>query len=449
VTGLARVARPTSSQLLRRLLDTPDLPAQISALPPAALGRLIDRVGLADAGEIVALATTEQLVHVFDEDLWKSDRIGEDERFDAERFVVWLEILLEAGESFVAGRLLELPEDLVTLAFHRAILVLRLDALLAEMRESDEDEVLEIEKALDDCLYEELDEFQLVARHHEGWDAVLTSLLALDQEDHGFAARLLERCAQMSATEIEDAGGLHEILTSGDTLEADVAGEREDRRAEAGHVTPSAATAFLELARTAKRPLDGERDPMTRAWFRELGRGSPGPEAPISPRLGAAVAEAIADEEARPRVLSLGSAPGPGREAAPLEDRLSHAMRALARTDATCFALRSDELAYVVNVLLAGTALAEAGGARKLRPIEAVRVAIAVSCRGLESAFVEKDDPNEVLRRFSIDRLFSFGWKLLHDEVRERGHAAARADAERRSVGEALATDVVAALRRS
>jgi len=78
----------------------PDLAAQIQSLAPPVLARLIGEVGLEDAGELVAFATTEQLARVFDEDLWASARPGEDERFDARRFVTWLEVMLEAGDAF-------------------------------------------------------------------------------------------------------------------------------------------------------------------------------------------------------------------------------------------------------------------------------------------------------------------------------------------------------------
>src|SRR5262245_53826873 len=98
---MAMKGMESARRLLARILDEPHLAAQIQALPSAAFAKLVDRIGLEDAGEIVAFATTEQLAHAFDEDLWQSDRPGEDERFDPARFLVWLEVMLEAGDSFV------------------------------------------------------------------------------------------------------------------------------------------------------------------------------------------------------------------------------------------------------------------------------------------------------------------------------------------------------------
>src|SRR6187399_2051815 len=61
-------SRPSSRKLLSRVLEMPELPTQIQALPGPVLGKLIDHVGLEDAAELVALATTEQLAQIFDED---------------------------------------------------------------------------------------------------------------------------------------------------------------------------------------------------------------------------------------------------------------------------------------------------------------------------------------------------------------------------------------------
>ena len=52
--------------LLEGILDQPELMRAVQALPPASLLRLIDRVGLEDAGELVALTTVDQLRRVFD-----------------------------------------------------------------------------------------------------------------------------------------------------------------------------------------------------------------------------------------------------------------------------------------------------------------------------------------------------------------------------------------------
>ena len=67
LTSLPRTQRASSTQLLLRILDRPELVAALRELPAPVLGRLIDRVGLEDAGELVALASSEQLQGVFDQ----------------------------------------------------------------------------------------------------------------------------------------------------------------------------------------------------------------------------------------------------------------------------------------------------------------------------------------------------------------------------------------------
>ncbi|MGE0868186.1 MAG: DUF6178 family protein, partial [Kofleriaceae bacterium] len=100
---LARFRSPSSHQLLTRMLESHELVTAIRHVPGRVLARVIDHIGLEDASELIALATTDQLEQVFDEDLWRSSRPGRDEQFDAARFVLWLEVMLEAGETFTAN----------------------------------------------------------------------------------------------------------------------------------------------------------------------------------------------------------------------------------------------------------------------------------------------------------------------------------------------------------
>src|SRR5215831_16519339 len=119
---------PTRAALLDRILETPDLPRVIQSLAPAALHGLVRACGLEDAGPIVALATTEQLLRVFDHDLWRSENAGDEEAFDADRFGLWLEVLAETGASAAARRIAEMDFDLVTAGISRSALVVDMEA---------------------------------------------------------------------------------------------------------------------------------------------------------------------------------------------------------------------------------------------------------------------------------------------------------------------------------
>jgi hypothetical protein len=151
MTRLQRPTLPTANQLLNHLFENPKLIEAVQQLPGPILGKLIDSVGLEDAAELVALATTQQLESVFDEDLWQVGQGGWEERFDPARFALWLHAFSEAGEDAVVRRLLELPIDFVILAVHRLILVIDIDSLAVEMSNFNEDLDL-VEKALESCL---------------------------------------------------------------------------------------------------------------------------------------------------------------------------------------------------------------------------------------------------------------------------------------------------------
>lgn len=339
--------KPDVRHVLARILDEPALVAEVRALPPAALTRLIDHVGLEDAGELVALATTEQIASVFDEDLWTRDVPGADEAFDAKRFATWLEILLEAGERVTARRLAELDPDTVTFAFHQLVHVVVTEELAGN------EELDDIERALAGALSHELGEYMVIARKHEGWDAIVTSLVALDELDHDTCDRLLERLAALTERAVEDEGGWYDVLSEAESLADDVAGDRNERRAKDGFIAASDARAFLRLARE-HAPKPGERDAVTKAYFRELDK-SPRPVTKPSRLMNVLDrAEITRPKQKPPRAL--------GRSL------LMEAMKDLAPSRQ---AELMEELAYLVNVLVAGDK-------RHWRPAEAAEVVVAV-----------------------------------------------------------------------
>ena len=129
MTTRALVAGPPR-RLLSRLLDSPHLAQLVQHLDPKVLGALVRHCGLEDCGEIVALATTEQLTRIFDDDLWRSDTPGTEEELDADRFGVWLEVLAEVGVDVAARKLVDLDFDLVTAALSRHLLVLDQEMLM-------------------------------------------------------------------------------------------------------------------------------------------------------------------------------------------------------------------------------------------------------------------------------------------------------------------------------
>jgi hypothetical protein len=427
--GSGRLLSPNPRRLIDRILDQPGLVAAVQALPAQALGRLVNHVGLEDAGELIALATTAQLERIFDDDLWHSPRPGVDEVFDADRFALWLEVMLEAGEEVAAARLVALPEDLVTLALHEQVLVIDIEALAIRMssraREHPDDDDLQVEKALESCLAEELGEYRLIARRPGSWDTLVTLLVALDRDHHDYLARLLGRLCALGEDFIEENGGLYHVLTQAESLAADVGAEREDRRAEQGYISPSGAASFLALARTTDLGTllaSQERDPVSRAYFRQLRDETPVPQPSAAatktrPRAAAAAtarllallreAEVVAPAPVPQRLLP--SAPTATGEVEPLTSGL----RRLAERAPDAHAARMRELGYLGNVLLAGCTLA----GRSLRPVDAARAALATCNLGLERVLQGRQEAPLPLENLAADKLFLVGWHLLYHQV--------------------------------
>jgi hypothetical protein len=417
MTSISRPQAPTSTSLLIRILERPGLVAAVRELPGAVLGKLIDRIGLEDAGELVALASTDQLERVFDDDLWQAQRAGGDETFRPERFALWLQVMLEAGDEAVVRRLCELPEELVALAVHRLVLVLDVDLVEEQLRPGDE-EAEELERALENAAFEEWEELRLIAREPDAWDDVWNALLLLDREHHDRLRAILERCCEMSTEYISGQGGLFQVLTADEMLESDVAAARDDRRGAEGFVSAADGRAFLELARRGGGSGD-ERDPITRAYFRALSRpdAAARPDAPANPGPGGQpgdrsdLAELLREAEVigppvQPLAALPASKPEPSHLVAPLFEQ---AMRALREHDALRFDARVREVGYLVNVWIAGGA----HEGRRPRPAEAMELVLKTCEAGMRagSTSVTPAQALALLERTPADLLFRRGFR--------------------------------------
>jgi hypothetical protein len=475
MSALTRSVRGSSNKLLYHVLEEPQLLAAVRELPAPVLVRLINHVGLEDAGELIALTSTQQLGQVFDAELWQSAEPGAEETFRPERFALYLQLLFEAGESFVVERLLALPRELLTLALHKLLLVIDIDATTVRFGAAGrfDDSIDRAIQVIDNAQSEEWEEFRLIARDASAFDDVWNALQALDREDHELVRSMIERCCDMDGELIEESG-LYEVLNEEEALESDLVGERAGRRAAAGFIAPADARAFLELARreTLDETPDG-RDAIARAYFREL---APQPGAKIRPgraltssarsnvtpdveRLLAVLREAdvFEDDEPKPkRLLDSGgrrvdralrdvAAAGPARSpktaegASPLAAStreetgrrltlMAEAMLALREQSPSLHSQRSEELGFLANVLMAGSR----HDGRTYRPVEAIECSLAVCSFGL---FAEhglrkhSDTPPtaaqavQLLNELAADRLFRRGVYTLQVQLGDRARA--------------------------
>jgi hypothetical protein len=415
--------------LLDRILDTPHLAHVVPQLPPEVLHGVIQRCGLEDCGELVALATADQLAGVFDLDLWRTDRPGLDEHFDADRFGVWLEVLADSGDAVVARKLAEMDVDLVIAGLAQHALVF--------------DEAAGV-RPLDHELSCKVGGYRVVARRAGSWDAIVSVLVSLDAEHHDYFHRVMRGCRNLSNSRPE-VDGLDDLLTVREQVMFDLAFDREQRREQQGYATPAQARAFLQMSRQLRLGDDTmpSGDPVARAYFRAIesttvtdtdgwsprlpaASGAPPPPEDLPKAVGTVI-EVLLEAGVlpqRPRALLDGPQ---GRT--PRLVRIKAHMQFVRHRDLAAFSMRSQELAYLVNTIVAGCSIQ----ARPLGLQEASDAAVAVCNLGLENwpphwipaqarrgATLEEAGtalPDDFLVGHDLVSVFQVGWTVLHEDV--------------------------------
>lgn len=420
MAGLVKALKNAAA--LRRVLEEPKVIEAVQSLSPAALNQLVAHVGLEDAGELLCLASAEQLKGLLDLDLWRNARPGAEEKFDSERFTVWLEVLLDMGVAFAAEKVAEMDEDFLSLALTPHILVLDLDELsthfnMSENRRQDE----YLEKALEGGLSHEFDAFRVISRNVRSWDSVLNLLAELSERHSDLLQRLLARACRISAEYIDDQGGLYEVLTAEEQVESDVAFAREQRREAAGYVSPLTAASFFDLVRVT--PLNELRasarlDPVSRSYFRVFDIERAPPPQTGGRALQAALQDVpafrrllteagLGQAAASPRVLTLQA-----RNALPRHGALPAVIAGQRENKPEAYARSLNELNYLANALVAGAA----HEGRTFLPAEAADAVMAVAALGLEDLVQGKIDEPTVAREGLI-KPFRIGWWILHHEL--------------------------------
>jgi hypothetical protein len=374
-------------RLLDRILDTPNLGLVVPRLPPGVLHRVIQTCGLEDCGELVALATPDQLARVLDLDLWRTARPGVDEQLDADRFGVWLEVLLECGAAVAAQKLADMDVDLVIAALAQHMLVFDLAAVARS--------------APSDC---DIGGYRVVATRTGWWDAIAAVLILLEAERPDYFHRVMRGCRSLSNSTPE-VDGLHDLLTDRKQTMFNLALDRERRREKSGYVTPAQARGFLQMSRELQLGHDTTPPdhPIVRAYFREI--EPPTVTDDDSAAATAAVIDVLLEEGViapQPRALL----DGPQGPAPRLARMHAHLQLALER-DAAAYAMRTEELAYLANTLMAGCSIQ----ARPFTEREASDAAVAVCNLGLENWPPHWPPANDLVSAFQV------GWSVLHHDV--------------------------------
>ena len=264
-----RLRRARSEGPIDRLLSEPNIAHVVQRLQPEVLHRVVQHCGLENCGELLALATPEQLARVFDFELWRPPAPGRDERFDTSRFGAWLEVMVDADVSRAAATLAALDVDLVAggLAQHLRIFD---HATVAPFVTLDGED-MRPGAAFDESLCCEVGGYVIYAKRIECWDAIATVLIELADAHGSCFNQVMRRCRRLSNSRPE-VDGLDDLLGTSDQAMFDLAVDREARHTTQGYVMPAQARAFLQMSRRIelRQETIPPRDQMTRAYFRDI-----------------------------------------------------------------------------------------------------------------------------------------------------------------------------------
>jgi hypothetical protein len=401
--------------VLARITTDQALARAVPRLQPEVLHTVITHCGLADCGELLTLATVEQLSAVFDLDLWKADRAGAEEQFDVERFCEWLEVLVDAGTAIAAQRLAQMDATLVVAGLSSQIRVFDTAVFSPDGDPSGADDAANALREGD--LHVQIGGYFILARRPDAWDAILQTLLAM-HEDHGNAfQRLMRECRRLSNAGWE-LDGLDDLLSDTGQMRFDLSLSREQRRDRLGFVTPQQARAFLESARHV--PLAGE-PPRNRSVFAahervvaaEVETALPAAEgnqqdaqqvdtAAVSGVIEILRVAGVIPES--PRAL-LASAP----DEQPVVNAALHDYLQLHSDDDAAWTMRNRELAFLANVVMSGCSMnGRAFTRREAADAVAATCNLGIECWPSQSPAASTHD---------LVTVFQVGWAVLHHEV--------------------------------
>jgi hypothetical protein len=378
-------------------------------LQPELLHRVISAYGLEDCAELVAQATPAQLSQVFDLDLWRPTRPGLDERFDAERFGVWIEVLVEAGADLAAEKLSQMPLEQLIAGFAQHVRVMDVAALAAY--ETSDGERVE-SRDVGDELARELGGYHVAARREDAWDAIVAVLLSLDGQYRGFFDELMSALRSLSDSDCE-LDGLDELLERRGQMMFDAASERGGRRETQGFASPSEARAFLQMSRSIRPGAVPPPNPLARAYFRSLDSSPTFEEGSARREDGDANVEAVEllteagvlPQQVPRGLLASGQDQSPGRLT-----QIHRYMSVVFERDPVAYGERNAELAYLTNVLMAGCSIQS----RPFTAKEASDAVVAACNLGLAKS---PSLPDDYLVGHELVGVFQIGWAALHEEV--------------------------------
>jgi hypothetical protein len=424
---------------LRNIADNPALPAVLGHIQPKTLSRLVDRVGLNDAAEIMALVPVQSLLRALDEAVWKSPRPGASHEFDSAEFVGWLQVWIEVGDLFVAERLAAINDEYLAMCLSFVLLVDESsdNGFAGDISEYAVNSHAPDESGYTDCAradcYAIYGHLLVRPAFQDDWEIIGA---ALDVLWRHAPDRLLHVLGTLASSESMLDSARRRI-----SLNLDVAFERERHLERRGYVSQTGARAFLaSISITTTQELlmmsvydnethrflagienhDTGQHPMEKVMLMDGADGellqtqneagghasTPASQEQIRALSRLLENEAVAEPE---RFKSL-----PSNKHAQRRVVLAELLHHLEGENQEAFQQRTRELAYLATVLMAGSSLEGqpfTGG-------DARDAAFATCNLGVE--FIHsRQTALKLDREPGLIRLFSIGWHLL-DTLRNR-----------------------------
>ena len=399
-----------SRETLERLLNSPNLPRIVPRLAPEVLHGLIHARGLQDSAELVALATPEQLARVLDSDVWRARTPGRDEEFDADRFGLWLTVLMECGAPVAAEKIVGLDIELVTAGLSQHVAAFDY-AAAASYTTLDGEEVPG--RRTHDGLVCELGGYLIEAGRTSAWDAIVDLLAFLESERPEYFHALMRGCVRLSSGAREE-DGFHDLLDARAQDMFDVASDREARMEERGYVARAQAAAFLLAARDLRLDAGGPPDSaIAHAYFRAIEPAfAARPDAPPeSDVVVASTPDTASQDEAEAAAALMDVLDNDGLISSQPRALLGagdeeHSDLSFVHAHATSHANSEQELAYLANTMLAACSIQE----RPFTVREASACALSICNLGLEN-WPPRWSGRDLITAFQV------GWTILHRDV--------------------------------
>jgi hypothetical protein len=400
-----------SLPILDRLLKTPDLARAVPHLYPEILHRVIQTCGLEDAAELVALATSDQIARILDVDIWRARAPGVDEEFDADRFGLWLDVLMQSGAAVAVEKLMGLDIETVVAGFSGHLAVFD-QAAVSSFTTLDGEHMPG--RVSNSTLTAEIGGYVIEAGPTSVWDTIVDLLAYLDSHQSEYFNAVMRGCVRLSNGRREP-DGFHTLLDDREQDLFDLACDREARRQQHGYVTPAQARAFMQAARDVQ--LESDRpppSPLAQAYFREL-EATAGAQDEIRTLSAGLLRQSRSDTPRHIEAAVIADVVEVLCDAGVLPDEPRGLLQSaegdksrlmLIHDFVASHASSTQELAYLANAMIAGCSIQ----ARPFSRQEASDAVIAVCNLGLENWPSRWNDCDLVTA-------FQVGWTVLHRDV--------------------------------